>query len=73
MEELFNLSRRNFLSKTGLGLAGMAMSTFDLPKVGGTPDITKLLPRLAPKAKRVIYLFQAGGPSQLEMLITNPN
>ena len=30
---------------------------------GGLPD----LPHFAPKAKRVIYLFQSGGPSQLEL------
>ena len=72
MEELFNLSRRNFLTKAGLGLAGMAMSSFDLPEAGPTSDIKKLLPHYAPKAKRVIYLFQAGGPSQLEMFDYKP-
>lgn len=72
MEEFLNLSRRNFLTKAGLGLAGIAMSSFELPKIGGTPDVSKLLPHFAPKAKRVIYLFQAGGPSQLEMFDYKP-
>jgi len=72
MEEFLNLSRRNFLTKAGLGLAGIAMSSFELPKIGGTPEISKLLPHFAPKAKRVIYLFQAGGPSQLEMFDYKP-
>ena len=57
MEEFLNLSRRNFLTKAGLGLAGLAMSSFDMPKGGGVPpDIEKLIPHFAPKAKRVIYL-----------------
>jgi hypothetical protein len=72
MEELLNLSRRNFLTKAGLGLAGMAMTSFDFPKSGGTPDLTRLLPHFAPRAKRVIYLFQSGGPSQLEMFDYKP-
>ena len=36
--------------------------------VGGLPD----LPHFAPKAKRVIYLFQSGGPSQLELFDHKP-
>src|SRR6266550_3307494 len=35
---------------------------------GGLPD----LPHFAPKAKRVIYLFQSGGPSQLELFDYKP-
>ena len=30
------------------------------------------LPHFAPKAKRVIYLFQSGGPSQLELFDYKP-
>ena len=33
------------------------------PSAGGLPG----LPHIAPKAKRVIYLFQAGAPSQHEL------
>src|SRR6185369_12259863 len=31
------------------------------------------LPHFAPKAKRVIYLYQAGGPSQLELFDPKPH
>ncbi|MES1258327.1 MAG: DUF1501 domain-containing protein, partial [Acidobacteriota bacterium] len=31
------------------------------------------LPHFAPKAKRVIYLFQSGGPSQIELFDNKPN
>src|SRR5213078_1590183 len=35
---------------------------------GGLPG----LPHFAPKAKRVIYLFQSGGPSQMELFDYKP-
>ncbi|MEE2607643.1 MAG: sulfatase, partial [Pseudomonadota bacterium] len=65
------LSRRNFLSLASTSLGATALNTLlsqDLyaqnPKVfGGLPS----LPHFAPKAKRVIYLFQSGGPSQHEL------
>jgi hypothetical protein len=73
------LDRRNFLSKTTLGLGALALGSL----WGGqglfagnkatTPannsleeDILKALPHIAPKAKRVVYLFMSGGPSQFE-------
>ena len=37
-------------------------------RTGGLPGV----PHFAPKAKRVIYLFQSGGPSQLEMFDDKP-
>jgi len=36
--------------------------------IGGLAD----LPHFAPKARRVIYLFQSGGPSQLDLLDHKP-
>ena len=70
------LNRRRFLahSATGLGLA--ALSTL-IPKMaladpsnaqGGLPGF----PHYEPKAKRVIYLFQSGAPSQLELFDYKP-
>ena len=69
------LTRRRFLelSRTGIGAAALAtlwqqdllgQGTNSTPaSVGGLPG----LPHFAPKAKRVIYLFQAGAPSQHEL------
>ena len=37
--------------------------------VGGLPGF----PNFAPKAKRIIYLFQSGGPSQIDMFDYKPN
>ena len=67
-------TRRHFFSKTvkGLGTAALA-SLCNENLVAGTPSginsSTGLsnLPHFAPKAKRVIYLFMSGAPSQLDM------
>ena len=69
------LTRRRFLklSSTGIGTAALATLLHgDLlaqevgaasTSIGGLSG----LPHLAPKAKRVIYLFQGGAPSQHEL------
>lgn len=69
MSDLLHLSRRHFLEKASLGLGAIAISSFVDPSLNQPrrPD-----PHFAPKAKRIIYLFQAGGPSQLEMLDYKP-
>ena len=48
-------------------LSSLLMSDGFLSKAFGG-----ILPQFAPKAKRVIYLFQSGGPSQLEMFDYKP-
>ena len=56
--------RRSFLKHSILGsLALSQLGGFLLPSARG--EIRP--PHFAPKAKRVIYLFQSGGPSQLEL------
>src|SRR3990172_2540585 len=78
------ITRRHFFSRTSVGIGVAALASLlqqDLraedspvgqaaggPAVGGLPD----LPHFAPKAKRVIYLFQSGGPSQMEMFDYKP-
>ena len=78
------MNRRAFLSKTSLGIGGAALSSLlglncfgsgknssDDSRTGGLQGILKA-PHFAPKAKRVIYLFQSGGPSQLELFDYKP-
>ena len=64
--------RRDFLGRTGLGLGAVALSQLGGPSsaqgAGGLPG----LPHFAPKAKRVIYLFQSGGPPHLELFDPKP-
>ncbi|SHM93050.1 Protein of unknown function [Cyclobacterium lianum] len=69
-------SRREFLSKTGLGLGGLALSSLigplDLQASSMEALNDPLGTHFSPKVKRVIYLFQSGGPSQLELFDYKP-
>ena len=70
-------SRRCFLGQSGLGLGAAALASL-LPgaaqgsarpaATGGLPG----LPHFAPKAKRAIYLFMNGAPSQLDLFDYKP-
>jgi len=71
------LNRRYFLGRAGIGLA--ALSTLLNGEVRGKDEIARNsiggmadLPHFAPTARRVIYLFQSGGPSQLDLLDYKP-
>jgi Protein of unknown function (DUF1501) len=66
------LTRRHFLSGASLGLGSLALSTL-LPREAHAAD-TGLLgaPHFPPKAKRVIYLFQSGGPAQQDLFDYKP-
>ncbi|MEM9411151.1 MAG: DUF1501 domain-containing protein [Planctomycetota bacterium] len=69
------LTRRHFFSRssTGIGAAALAsMLPFPKPDEKSTDDLlgpASALSQLhhAPKAKRVIYLFMSGGPSQMDL------
>ncbi len=73
------LTRRYFFGKASMGLGigalahllgGDSQAADAAPALptGGLPG----LPHFAPKAKRVIYLFQSGGPSQMELFDYKP-
>lgn len=69
-----SFSRRSFLGLTGLGLGAMAARSLlaaDL-KIPAAPAMPTRNPHFAPKAKRVIYLFQSGGPSHLDLFDYKP-
>lgn len=65
------LRRRWFLRDCGVGLAGVALSSL-LSKEGFATENVTHHPHHTPRAKRVIYLFQAGGPSHLELFDYKP-
>ena len=76
VERHFNeVTRRYFFKQGALGLGTAALASL-LPNqplaaansMGGLPD----LPHFAPKAKRAIYLFMAGAPSQIDMFDYKP-
>ena len=71
------LRRRWFLRDCGIGLAGIAASSLATSEVGASAPapVNPLAPRtphFAAKAKRVIYIFQAGAPSHLELFDNKP-
>lgn len=77
LEHGLNFNRRRFLSKLSLGLGSVALGSLLIPDLftGGSGDDAELprgIPDFAPKAKRVIYLFQNGAPSQLESFDYKP-
>ncbi len=81
MEELkyhLNLNRRTFLHRSAIGIGGLALGSLlgaSLQNTGTDPNAWQafgLLPHFPPKVKRVIYLFQSGAPSQLELFDWKP-
>ncbi|HEV3342419.1 MAG TPA: DUF1501 domain-containing protein [Pirellulales bacterium] len=69
------LSRRWFLRDCGVGLAGIAAHSLLLSEAGAKTAENPLAPRsphFPAKAKRVIYMFQAGAPSHLELFDNKP-
>src|SRR5688572_26732756 len=72
---MFDLNRRSFLTRSALGLGGVALaellSAADAKKPGPFAGVLDK-PHHAPKAKRIIYLFMSGGPSQLDLFDHKP-
>lgn len=77
LQKGLNINRRKFLSRLSIGLGSAALGSLLIPglfdgaaeeEAGFIPGI----PHFAPKAKRVIYLFQNGAPSQLETFDYKP-
>ena len=65
------LTRRRFLTHTGAGL-GMAAVASLLGEAQGQPSLGLGRTHFAPRAKNVIYLFMAGGPSHLDLFDHKP-
>ena len=66
------INRQAFLRSAG-GLGAAALSTLLLPEQTRA-DTTMIpgLPHLVPKARRIIYLFQSGAPSQMDLFDPKP-
>ncbi len=74
-----NYTRRDFLTKTSLGLGGLSLASmlnsenlFASNRIQNAAVNLKGLPHYVPKAKRLIYLFQSGAPSQLDLFDHKP-
>ncbi|HWA96866.1 MAG TPA: DUF1501 domain-containing protein, partial [Pirellulales bacterium] len=75
VEAQLSLTRRQFFGRTATGLGAAALATLltdssasAATRVGGLGD----LPHFAAKAKRVIYLFQNGAPSHVDLFDYKP-
>ena len=75
------MTRRDWLQNFGMGLGGIALADLvgsdlraeqaKLPTFDGRGGLLSE-PHHAPKAKRIIYLFQSGGPSQMDLYDYKP-
>src|SRR5690242_5179122 len=84
-EQIDVMTRRHFFGRTGVSLGGAALASLladgrglsaevDRSRPGGSPATGGLpgLPHFAPRAKRAIYLFMNGGPSQMDLFDYKP-
>ncbi|MBM3847234.1 MAG: DUF1501 domain-containing protein [Verrucomicrobia bacterium] len=71
---LYHSTRRHFFNRCSIGLGGVALaSLLDEQMLQAAPaqdQATRY--HHAPKVKNIIYLFMAGGPSQLELFDPKP-
>jgi hypothetical protein len=72
------LSRREFFSRLGSGAGALAIAALLSEQADAAPtrraayDLSPQTPTLPARAKRVIYLFQNGGPSQVDLFDPKP-
>ena len=66
--DLRDTTRRHFFGQCGVGLGSVALAALMEDQAKATGQGTHFKPR----AKNVIYLFMAGGPSQLELFDYKP-
>jgi hypothetical protein len=74
---LQNLTRRHFFGNCGMGLGAIALNCLLREdgwgaKIDPADPLAPRAPHFPGKAKNVIYLFMAGGPSQLELFDDKP-
>ena len=70
-----DLTRRHLFSRTSRGIGAIALASLldDGVLVGAAEATTNPAQHFQPKATRVIYLFQSGGPSQLDLFDPKPD
>jgi hypothetical protein len=73
-ESLIQITRRHFFRETGFGIGALALSSLLNEKIfaAGDTNPSPRGPHHEPKAKRIIYLFMAGAPSQLDLFDHKP-
>jgi hypothetical protein len=73
------LTRRHFFQQSGFGIGGLALLALLQPDLfrprsafTATDPLAPKAPHFAPKAKNIIFLFMAGGPSQVDLFDPKP-
>ena len=77
---LKHATRRQFFANTGVSVGAIALADMlraeepagDTVRPSAASPMAVRPPHFAPRAKRVIYLFMAGGPSQFELFADKP-
>lgn len=69
--DLVDCTRRHFFQSAGFGLGSVALASLNNQRLFAQ-SIAARVPHFAPRAKSVIFLFMAGGPSQLDLLDHKP-
>jgi hypothetical protein len=65
-------SRRTFLHSTAAGLGSIALASLLRTEGRASPAASTGTPHFPPRAKRVIFLFMAGGPSHVDLFDPKP-
>jgi len=76
-EQSLLINRRHFFGRAATGIGALALGSLLNPSLfsANAEDSREFplgKPHFAPKAKRVIYLFMAGGPAQMDLLDYKP-
>ncbi len=65
-------SRRSFLQSAACGFGWLAWSAMAAGRAAAGPSQTAAIPHVVPRAKRMIFLFMQGGPSQVDTFDYKP-
>jgi hypothetical protein len=71
----WHFKRRQFLNRFAMGIGGIALADLLKGSAGAAPAVDHGVlgqPHFPAKAKRIIYLFMSGGPSQLDLFDYKP-
>jgi len=73
------VNRRHFFASSAVSIGTAALASLLNDELWGAPSVARAssgglprLPHFKPKAKRVIYLFQSGAPSQMDLFDYKP-
>ncbi len=65
-------TRRHFFGQAGFGIGAAALTSLMNPRLFAEGAMSPKKPHFPAKCKNVIYIFMAGGPSQLDMFDYKP-